>query len=123
MNGLFSGIKIRNIEIKNRIVMPPMVCFGYSGPDGLVTEKNLKHYESRARGGAGLIIIEATCVNSSGRLAGSQLGLWSDGQVEGFKKISAACHRYGAKTLVQIHHARVQNTGGRVERPGRPLGL
>lgn len=105
MNRLFSEIKVRNIRIKNRIVMPPLVCFDYAKEDGLVTEKNVQHYEARAKGGVGLIIIEATCVNRSGRLANAQLGLWSDEHIGGFGKISAACHRYGAKVLVQIHHA------------------
>jgi len=85
--------------------MPPMVCFGYAGTDGMVTARNLKHYEERARGGPGLIIIEATCVNPQGRLSDVQLGLWSDDQIEGFRKIADICHRYGAVVMLQIHHA------------------
>ena len=105
MSTLFSDITIRGKQIKNRIVMPPMVCFGYAGEDGKVTEKNLQHYEARARGGAGLIIIEATCVSRDGRLADMQLGLWDDSQIEGFSRIARVCHQYGARVLVQIHHA------------------
>ncbi|HBE77796.1 MAG TPA: NADPH dehydrogenase, partial [Firmicutes bacterium] len=78
MNRLFSEIAIGNGKVKNRIVMPPMVCFGYTGAEGMITEKNIGHYEARAKGGVGLIIVEATCVNPSGRLADLQLGLWSD---------------------------------------------
>ncbi len=105
MSNLFSEITIRGIKIKNRIVMPPMVCFGYASQDGKVTEKNLQHYEARARGGVGLIIIEATCVNRNGRLSNVQLGLWDDSQIEGFSQIARACHQYGTRVLVQIHHA------------------
>jgi NADPH2 dehydrogenase len=105
LSDLFSEVVIRNIKIKNRIVMPPMVCFGFASEDGIVTVEHLKHYEARAKGGVGLIIIEATCVSENGRLAPSQLGLWSDDQIYGFSRIAMACHRYGAKVLVQIHHA------------------
>jgi len=105
MNELFSPIKVRNTIIKNRVVMPPMVCFGFGGDDGLVTEKHNSHYEARAKGGVGLIIIEATCIDKSGRLSTDQLGLWSDEQIPGFTRLAGICHQYGAKVLVQIHHA------------------
>jgi 2,4-dienoyl-CoA reductase-like NADH-dependent reductase (Old Yellow Enzyme family) len=105
MADLFSPINIRNKTIKNRIVMPPMVCFGYAGTDGMVTDKNLKHYADRAQGGVGLIIIEATCVSRNGRLSDVQLGLWSDEHIEGFRKIAEVCHQHGVVVMVQIHHA------------------
>lgn len=105
MPGLFSDISIRNKKIKNRIVMPPMVCFGFSNKEGQVTEKNIQHYEARARGGTGLVIIEATCVSQNGRLSDTQLGLWSDKQIEGFGKIAQSCHQYGALAMAQIHHS------------------
>jgi len=105
MSNLFSEIVVRDRKIKNRIVMPPMVRYSYAGNEGQVTEKNIQHYEARARGGVGLIIIEAACVNKNGRLDPTQLGLWSDSQIAGFSRISQACHRYDAKVLVQIHHA------------------
>ena len=105
MNNLFSPLKIRNAIIKNRAVMPPMVCFGFAGDDGLVTEKHIRHYEARAKGGVGLIIIEATCIDKSGRLSPDQLGLWSDEQILGFRRLAGICHHYGAKVLVQINHA------------------
>ena len=85
--------------------MPPMVTFDYLEENGLFTEEHVTHYEERAKGGVGLIIIEATCVNKNGRLADRQLRLWSDKYVDGFSKIAEACHKYGAKVLLQIHHA------------------
>jgi NADPH2 dehydrogenase len=105
MASLFSEYELKGFLIKNRIVMPPMVCFGWAGRDGLVTEEHVRHYEARAEGGVGLIIIEATCVHPGGRLADSQLGLWDDNQVAGFARLAEACHRHGARVLVQIHHA------------------
>lgn len=50
MSNLFSEILIRNLKIKNRIVMPPMVCSGFTGEDGLFTLKNIERYRDRARG-------------------------------------------------------------------------
>jgi NADH:flavin oxidoreductases, Old Yellow Enzyme family len=105
MANLFSEITIKNHVFKNRVVMPPMVVFGLSDIEGFVNERHVKHYEDVAKGGAGLIIIEATCVNKDGRLANPQLGIWDDKHIEGLRKIGEACHKYGAKVLVQIHHA------------------
>jgi NADPH2 dehydrogenase len=53
MSNLFSEISVRNFKIKNRIVMPPMVCSGFTGDDGLFTLKNIERYRDRARGGSG----------------------------------------------------------------------
>ena len=105
MSNLFSEIVVNGKNIKNRIVMPPMVCFDFPTRNGQPTELHLKHYSDRAKGGAGLIVIEATCVNAKGRLTERQLGLWGDDQIPGFKRIAEACHKYGAVVLVQLHHA------------------
>jgi NADPH2 dehydrogenase len=105
MGHLYSDIAVRNIKFKNRIVMPPMVCSGFTAEDGLFTLKNIERYRDRARGGVGLIIIEATCINQSGRLSPTQLGLWSDNHIKGFKQIANYCHEYDARILVQLHHA------------------
>lgn len=105
MNTLFSEITIKSLKIKNRIVMPPMVTFDYLEDEGLVTEEHIKHYEERAKGGVGLIVVEATCVSVNGRLSNKQLRLWSDEYIDGLSKITEVCHKYGSKTLLQIHHA------------------
>jgi NADPH2 dehydrogenase len=120
MNELFSEISIRNSKIKNRIVMPPMVCPGFTGEDGLFTLKNVERYRDRARGGVGLIIIEATCINKTGRLSPTQLGLWSDDQVKGFSRIANSCHEFDAKVLAQIHHAGLAVASGVTEDPVAP---
>jgi NADPH2 dehydrogenase len=105
MSDLFSEITIRAKKIKNRIVMPPMVCLDHPAVNGVVAEAHVQRYSQRAKGGTGLIIIEATCVNPAGRLASGQLGLWTDTQIPGLKKIADACHQFGAVVLVQLHHA------------------
>ena len=107
MNHLSSEYKIRSIAIPNRIVMPPMLTFFFGQADCCVTERHISHYEARAKGGAGLIIIEATAVTRSGVIAEKQLGLWDDAQIDGFSRLAQTCHRHGAKVLVQLLHAGV----------------
>lgn len=105
MPTLFSEYNLKGFIIPNRLVFPPMVCFGYGGPDGLVTEKNIRHYRLRAEGGAGIIITEATCVRPDGKVSPNQLGIWSDDCIEGLRKISQTVKISGALSLIQLHHA------------------
>lgn len=105
MNALLSEIQVGNTTIKNRVVVPPMVCFKFSDEKGYVSDSHYEHYETLAKGGAGLIVIEATCVLPDGRLSMDQMGLWQDDQVEGMKKLVNLCHDHGAKVIVQLHHA------------------
>lgn len=107
MKKLFESVKIRNKVIKNRVTVPPMVINFSSNDAGVVSSHHINHYESIAKGGAGLIIQEATCVNPHGRLADYQLGIWQDSQIDGLKKITKAVHKYNVPILVQIHHAGV----------------
>lgn len=88
---------------KNRITMAPTVKFA-AGPDGMVTDEFVRHYEKRAEHGAGLIVVEATCVSADGRLAPSQLGLWCDEQIAGHKMITEAVHQHNCLIIPQIHH-------------------
>ena len=67
---------IRNTRIRNRICVPPMVCYHWTDDSGIVSDRHVEHYRAMARGGAGLIIQEATCITQEGRLADSQLGIW-----------------------------------------------
>ena len=97
-------IKIGSKHIKNRVTFAPTVKFDWSDTSGIASERFARHYEARAAGGTGLIVVEATCICPEGRLAPSQLGLWEDGQIEGHRAITDACHKYGAAVLVQIHH-------------------
>lgn len=104
MADLFNKISIKNINFKNRIVMPPMVI-GWSDNSGNVSDDHVDYYKKRAKGGCGLIILEAHSVTKNGRLADNQLGIWDDIHIEGLKKIADVCHKYDAKVIVQINHA------------------
>ena len=105
LNALFTAHKIKGLEIKNRIVLPPMVCFTFADENGFVSEKNIYHYESIAKSGTGLIIVEAASVSKDGRLFPDQLGIWSDDYIKGLSKIAQACHAHNAKVILQLHHA------------------
>ena len=105
MDSLFTPYKIKNLAIKNRIVLPPMVCFGLSADNNFVSDKNVEHYEAIAKGGSGLIIVEATAVSKDGRLSVDQLGIWDDQYVDGLSKIVDVCHENNAKVFLQLHHA------------------
>ena len=96
-------IKIGNKICKNRITMAPTVKFN-AGKDGIVSDFFVKHYELRAKHGCGLVCVEATAVSPEGRLAPSQIGLWNDDQIDGHRKIAAACHQYGALVIPQLHY-------------------
>lgn len=101
---LFSPIKIKGLELKNRIVMPPMCQYSVEKKDGTATDWHYVHYVSRAIGGTGLIIIEMTDVEPDGRITDFDLGLWSDDQIPALARIVEACHQHGAKVAIQIGH-------------------
>jgi NADPH2 dehydrogenase len=102
---LFSPYQIKGLELKNRIVMPPMCQYSVTKKDGIPNEWHYVHYVSRAIGGTGLIIIEMTDVEPDGRITDYDLGLWSDAQVPAFQRIIEGCHQHGAKVGIQIAHA------------------
>lgn len=104
MPHLFSPLSLRGLTLSNRIVMSPM-CM-YSAPeDGRPTDWHLAHYLARAVGGAGLLITEATAVESRGRISQNDLGLWEDGQVEPLARIVRLVQAEGAAIGVQLAHA------------------
>ena len=105
MNSLFKTFELKNHTIKNRVVMPPMVCFGWGDENGLINRKHIEHYEECAKGGTGIIIVEAACVNPNGRLNPNQIGLWNDEQINGLKHITdgkpIAINRQGAIDILE----------------------
>lgn len=105
MKKLFREFNIKDVKMKNRICIPPMVV-GFSN-DGSVTPENVERYKKLAQGGAGLIIQEATCINIDGKLSGNQLGMWADDQIEGLKSIVDVVHQENCPIFIQIHHAGV----------------
>ena len=105
MDRLFESFQIRGIEIKNRICMPSCIRYGLCDEGGFVTDDNVAHYRAIARGGVGLIIQEATCIESRGRLVTKQLGIWSDEHIPGLRRIVDAIHAEGTPVFAQLHHA------------------
>lgn len=87
--------------VKNRIVVPPMADFGATGPDGMVTDRHLRHYGAFAAGGAGLIVIEA-CAVSEMREPRHTLGLFSDACLPGMARLAEAARANRAIALVQL---------------------
>lgn len=98
---LFSPIRIGSMEVRNRIVLPPMTL-GYGVPDGTVSDKHRDYYETRARGGAGLLITEAASVHAQRKYGLFPLGLYEDAQIESWSRLAEAVHRQGAKLAVQL---------------------
>ncbi|KGX87590.1 NADPH dehydrogenase NamA [Pontibacillus litoralis] len=103
--GLFSPITFGSVTLKNRVVMSPMCMYSSDQEDGHVAPFHFTHYESRAAGGAGLIMTEATAVLPEGRISSKDLGIWSDEHIIGLQKINEGIHRYGARSSIQLAHA------------------
>lgn len=104
MPHLFDPITLRGLTLKNRIVMSPM-CQYSAGPDGMPTDWHYIHYPARAVGGVGLILVEASAVESRGRISSADLGVYDDRQVEPLSRLVRLCHQQGAKVGIQIAHA------------------
>jgi len=98
---LFSPIKIGIMEVRNRIVLPPMTV-GFGVADGTLTERHRDYYEARAEGGAGLIITEAAAVHAERKYGLFPLGLYDDAQIESWSELAKAVHRHGAKLAAQL---------------------
>ncbi|MGK5027733.1 NADH:flavin oxidoreductase/NADH oxidase [Janthinobacterium sp. RB2R34] len=103
MSALFQPYHLKDITLRNRIAVPPMCQ--YSATDGLVNEWHLSHYAGMARGGAGLVIVEATAVSPEGRITPGCTGIWSDALAQGFAPIVKEIKNAGAVPGIQIGHA------------------
>ena len=104
MPQLFSPFTLSSVTLRNRVAMSPM-CMYTAGEDGLATDWHMAHLVSRAAGGAGLIITEATAVEARGRISPNDLGLWDDAQVEPLARIVRLCQAQGAVMCTQLAHA------------------
>lgn len=103
MSKLLSPIKVRGLELKNRIVVSPMCQ--YSAMDGAPNDWHLVHLGSRAVGGAALVFTEATAVSPEGRISPADLGLWNGEQANAFKRITDFIESQGAVPGIQLAHA------------------
>lgn len=112
---LFEAYQLKNYHFKNRVVMPPM-CMYSAKEDGIANDFHIIHYGTRAIGGVGLIIQEATAVLPEGRITVNDLGIWSDDHIDGLSHIVKTIKNYGAIAGIQINHA------GRKAKVDRPVG-
>jgi len=100
---LFTPLSLRELTVKNRIFMSPMCQ--YSAREGVPGPWHMVHLGSRAVGGAGLVMIEATAVAPNGRISPSDTGLWNQKQAEAFKPIVDFLESFGATPAIQLAHA------------------
>lgn len=103
ITNLFSPYALGSLSLSNRIVVSPMCQ--YSSTDGFANDWHLVHLGSRAVGGAGLVMVEATAVSPEGRITPSDLGLWKDEHIAKLKQISDFAHAQGAYIGIQLAHA------------------
>ena len=121
MSRLFSPFRLREIECRNRIFVSPMCQ--YSAEDGFANHWHLVHYGSRATGGAGLIIVEATAVTPEGRISPADLGLWDDLHIDALKSITDFIKAQGAVPAIQLAHAGRKACTERPWLGGKPISL
>jgi 2,4-dienoyl-CoA reductase-like NADH-dependent reductase (Old Yellow Enzyme family) len=117
---LFTPLTLRGVTLRNRVVMSPMCQ--YSATDGVPNDWHLVHLVSRAVGGVGLVLAEATAVEPRGRISPADTGLWDDRQMEAWARIAAAVAAQGAVPGVQLAHAGRKASTARPWDGGGPLG-
>lgn len=100
---LFTPLTLRGLEFRNRIFVSPMCQ--YSSTDGFATDWHLVHLGSRAVGGAGLVIAEATGVTPDGRISPSDMGIWLEAHVDPLARIVRFVKERGAAAGIQLAHA------------------
>ncbi|MBB6242249.1 NADH:flavin oxidoreductase/NADH oxidase [Rhodanobacter sp. MP1X3] len=103
MPSLFEPFKLKDVTLRNRIAVPPMCQ--YSAEDGLINDWHRAHLTGLARGGAGLVIVEATAVSPEGRITPGCTGIWTDEQARAFVPVVEAIKAAGAVPGIQIAHA------------------
>lgn len=107
---LFAPGRIGVLELKNRLIMPPMAT-NYAFKEGEVTDRQIAYYEERAKGGAGLIIVEFSCVDTPvGKAMVRQIAIDDDKFIPGLSRLAEAIKRHGAGAAIQLHHAGRQTT-------------
>ncbi len=119
MSELFSKFRLRGAEFRNRVFVSPMCQ--YSSRDGLPNDWHLVHLGSRATGGAGLVMAEATAVSPEGRISPGDTGLWSAEHARAFAPVAAFIESQGAVPAVQLAHAGRKASTEVPWRGGKPL--
>jgi len=108
---------IGRMELRNRLVMPAMAT-NFATPDGRVTERLIAYHRARAKGGVGLIVVEASYVHPGGKGFSNEVGIYNDDLIPGLKRLVEAVHDGGAKIAIQLFHAGRQ-TSSKIT--GQPL--
>ena len=101
---ILTPLTMRGLTARNRLWLPPMCMYCVDSRDGVVTDWHVLHYATRATGGFGTVIVEATAVTPNGRLSPFDLGLWDDAQVAGHRRIVEAIHAAGSVAGGQLGH-------------------
>ena len=114
---MFQPIEIGNMTVKNRFVVPPMGN-NFANTDGTMSEQSAAYYAERAKGGFGLITIEATVVHPDAKGGPRKPCLYDDSMIESFQKVIEACHREGAKVSIQLQNAGPE---GNAKNAGAPI--
>ena len=102
---LFSPLRLRDVTLRNRIMVSPMCQYSCDAGDGRATDWHLMHLGSRAVGGAALVCAEATAVEARGRISREDLGLWEEAQIEPLARITRFITQHGAVPGTQLAHA------------------
>jgi 2,4-dienoyl-CoA reductase-like NADH-dependent reductase (Old Yellow Enzyme family) len=100
---LFEPLKIRDVSLRNRIVVSPMCQ--YTAKDGFVADWHLVHLGKFAQGGAGAVFVEATAVEKRGRITHGDTGIWDDAHIAGLSRIAKFVKEQGAVPAIQLAHA------------------
>ena len=119
MSSLFQPFRLRGVMLRNRIGVSPMCQ--YSSTDGFASDWHLVHLGSRAVGGAGLVLTEATAVEARGRISPEDLGIWDDAQIDQLTRIVQHVHAQGAVAGMQLAHAGRKAGTARPWEGGKPL--
>ncbi|HEX3559307.1 MAG TPA: NADH:flavin oxidoreductase/NADH oxidase [Pyrinomonadaceae bacterium] len=119
MSELFSRLRLRDVEFRNRVFVSPMCQ--YSSREGMPNEWHMVHLGSRAVGGAALVVVEATAVSPEGRISPADSGIWSDEHARAFKPVASFIKSQGAAAGIQLAHAGRKASTDLPWRGGKPL--
>ncbi len=120
---LLEPIKVKDIEIRNRVAMPPMDTH-LGNTDGSVSDKTIKYYRLRAKGGIGIIYVEGTAIHQLAKATMKMMKIDSDDKIEGFSKLAKVIKDNGAIAMIQFMHAGSQTSQLFLgDRPVSPSGV
>ena len=123
MSVLFTPVRLRDLEMRNRIWVSPMCEYSCEDQDGLANDWHLVHLGSRAVGGAGLVMTEAAAVTEDGRISPYDLGIWSDAHADALVPSTRFIEANGAASAIQLAHAGRKASTSRPWAGGKPVGV